>query len=52
MFTVYLRVRVDDVLYQKFCQHSDLRKLLLNTGNSELIYAEMTDPLWGEGPAG
>ena len=43
---------MDDVLHQKFRQHSDLRNLLLNTGNAELIYAEVTDPFWGEGPAG
>jgi ribA/ribD-fused uncharacterized protein len=43
---------MDEVLYQKFRQHSDLRSLLLNTGNSELIYAEVTDPFWGEGPSG
>jgi len=43
---------MDKVLYQKLSQHSDLRNVLLNTGNSELIYAEVTDHFWGEGPAG
>ncbi|KAA1479174.1 DUF1768-domain-containing protein, partial [Dentipellis sp. KUC8613] len=43
---------MDEVLHHKFRQHGDLRSLLLNTGNAELIYAEPNDTFWGEGLGG
>lgn len=39
-------------MYHKFRQHPDLRNLLMNTGVAELIYAEVNDIFWGEGPDG
>ncbi|KZT29462.1 hypothetical protein NEOLEDRAFT_1056782 [Neolentinus lepideus HHB14362 ss-1] len=43
---------MDEALYAKFTQHPQLRELLLNTGVADLIYAEATDPVWGEGRLG
>jgi predicted NAD-dependent protein-ADP-ribosyltransferase YbiA (DUF1768 family) len=43
---------MDEVLYLKFCQHEDLRALLLNTYPVELVYVEPRDPLWGGDGAG
>ncbi|KAF8462183.1 hypothetical protein DFH94DRAFT_858154 [Russula ochroleuca] len=43
---------MDDVLYLKFCQHDDLRTVLLHTYPAELIYVEPHDPLWGGDGAG
>ena len=40
---------MDDVMYIKFCQHSDLRTLFLNTFPAELVYVESGDPFWGDG---
>jgi predicted NAD-dependent protein-ADP-ribosyltransferase YbiA (DUF1768 family) len=40
---------MDEVLYLKFRQHSELRALLLNTYPSELLYAESGDTFWGDG---
>ena len=40
---------MDDVLYNKFRQHSDLRTLLFNTYPSELVYVEPRDTFWGDG---
>jgi len=40
---------MDEVLYLKFCQHSDLRTLFLNTYPAELVYVEWGDPFWGDG---
>ena len=40
---------MDDVLYQKFLQHADLRTLLRNTFPADLLYVEPGDPFWGEG---
>ncbi|KAI0267248.1 hypothetical protein BGY98DRAFT_1025380 [Russula aff. rugulosa BPL654] len=40
---------MDEVLYLKFRQHSDLRTLLFNTYHSELVYVEPREPLWGDG---
>lgn len=37
------------VVYQKFVQHENLRKILLETGNRELIEASPRDSYWGEG---
>ncbi|KAI0065856.1 DUF1768-domain-containing protein [Artomyces pyxidatus] len=43
---------MDTVLHQKFRQHGELRKLLLDTTPAELIYSEESDHFWGDGPAG
>ena len=43
---------MEEVLYLKFKQHPDLRNLLMNTGAADIIYAEASDPYWGEGPVG
>lgn len=40
---------MDEVLYRKFRQHSELRALLLGTFPAELIYAESGDAFWGDG---
>lgn len=43
---------MEEALYAKFTQHPELRELLLSTGVADLIYAEASDPVWGEGPLG
>lgn len=40
---------MDEVLYLKFRQHSDLRALLLGTFPADLIYVESGDAFWGDG---
>jgi predicted NAD-dependent protein-ADP-ribosyltransferase YbiA (DUF1768 family) len=40
---------MDDVLYHKFRQHSDLRALLFSTYPAELVFVEPRDPFWGDG---
>ena len=40
---------MDEVLYLKFRQHSDLRTLLLSTYPADLVYVEELDPFWGTG---
>jgi len=42
---------MEDVLYLKFKQHPTLRTLLLNTGGSDVVYAD-NNTYWGEGPSG
>jgi predicted NAD-dependent protein-ADP-ribosyltransferase YbiA (DUF1768 family) len=42
---------MDEVLFLKFRQHSDLRTQLLNTYPSELVY-ESRNPFWGGDGAG
>ena len=42
---------MEDVLYLKFIQHSDLRNQLLSTGFSELVFHDASDPFWGDGPS-
>jgi predicted NAD-dependent protein-ADP-ribosyltransferase YbiA (DUF1768 family) len=41
---------MEDVLYLKFKQHPHLRTLLMNTGLSDIVYAD-DNPYWGEGPS-
>jgi predicted NAD-dependent protein-ADP-ribosyltransferase YbiA (DUF1768 family) len=41
---------VDEVLYEKFIQHEDLRNLLMSTGNRELVYTEFSDGFWSASP--
>ncbi|KAH9854864.1 hypothetical protein C2E23DRAFT_725270 [Lenzites betulinus] len=43
---------LDEVLYNKFIQHANLRALLLETGDAPLVYAEPYDGFWGEGEGG
>lgn len=38
-----------DVLFAKFTQHSDLRQMLVDSGDAYLIEASPTDNFWGEG---
>ena len=40
---------MDEVMYLKFCQRSNLRTLLLNKLPAELVYVESGDPFWGDG---
>ena len=40
---------MDEVLYLKFRQHSDLRELLFQTYPADLVYVESGDPFWGDG---
>lgn len=41
-----------NAIYAKFTQHSELRKLLLSTGDSLLVEASKSDSFWGAGPTG
>ncbi|KAJ3511336.1 hypothetical protein NLJ89_g4159 [Agrocybe chaxingu] len=43
---------MDEVLYQKFRQHPDLRMTLLGTGTARLIYQDPNDNFWGSGADG
>ncbi|CAA7258448.1 unnamed protein product [Cyclocybe aegerita] len=43
---------MDEVLYQKFRQHPDLRMTLLATGTARLIYQDTNDNFWGAGADG
>ncbi|KAF8464206.1 hypothetical protein DFH94DRAFT_658875 [Russula ochroleuca] len=40
---------MDEVLYLKFRQHDDLRRLLFSTYPVELVYVESRDLFWGDG---
>jgi predicted NAD-dependent protein-ADP-ribosyltransferase YbiA (DUF1768 family) len=40
---------MDEILYLKFCQHGDLRAVLLSTYPAELVFVEPRDPFWGDG---
>ncbi|KAK2460259.1 hypothetical protein APHAL10511_007648 [Amanita phalloides] len=41
--------KMEEVLWHKFTQHSDLKAELLSTGNAELIEASDKDAFWGWG---
>jgi len=41
---------MEEVLYLKFKQHPDLRRMLLATAENILVYADPHDNFWGEGP--
>jgi predicted NAD-dependent protein-ADP-ribosyltransferase YbiA (DUF1768 family) len=43
---------MDDVLYLKFRQHSNLCRLLLNTYPADLVYVASGEPFWGDGAGG
>jgi ribA/ribD-fused uncharacterized protein len=43
---------MEEVIYFKFKQHPDVRRLLMDTGTAEIIYSEANDPFWGAGPNG
>ncbi|KAH9939960.1 hypothetical protein B0H21DRAFT_710966 [Amylocystis lapponica] len=47
-----VRHLADDVLYQKFIQHPQVRALLMGTGTADLIYSTSHDPFWGDGTLG
>jgi hypothetical protein len=46
----------DDIMYSavviKFCQHDDLREILLATGDAVLIEHTVNDSYWGDGGDG
>ncbi|KAG6846577.1 hypothetical protein H0H93_013113, partial [Arthromyces matolae] len=42
---------MEQIMYYKFHQHSDLSDLLLSTGNAQLIYNDPSDSFWGVGGA-
>ena len=41
-----------DVVRAKFTQHDDLRKILLSTGNAQLVEHTKNDSYWGDGGDG
>jgi predicted NAD-dependent protein-ADP-ribosyltransferase YbiA (DUF1768 family) len=43
---------MEQVIFNKFTLHANLRDMLLRTGDAPLIYADDQDPYWGEGPPG
>ena len=43
---------MEDVLYNKFLQHGELRQLLLATGSLPLQFIAQQDNFWGDGPLG
>lgn len=43
---------MDEVLYHKFVQHPELRKLLLSTEGAEIIFSSQQDDYWGDGGVG
>jgi len=43
---------MDEALFHKFTQHSDLLAELLGTGDAELIEDSDKDAFWGVGPDG
>lgn len=43
---------MDEVLYTKFVQHPDLRRMLLSTGDADLLFTDPHDNFWGDGPLG
>ncbi|KAF9002458.1 hypothetical protein BDQ17DRAFT_1409482, partial [Cyathus striatus] len=44
--------KMDEVLWHKFNQHSDLKHELICTGNAELVENSDNDSFWGIGPNG
>ncbi|CAL1700030.1 unnamed protein product [Somion occarium] len=42
---------MEEVLYNKLIQHPDLRRFLMETGTSDLLYSSRDD-FWGDGPLG
>ncbi len=45
------RLQMEEVLYQKFIQHPQLRALLMSTGNADLVFSD-PDTTWGDGQIG
>lgn len=41
-----------DALLAKFCQHSDIEKTLLDTGNAKLVEHTVNDKYWADGGDG
>ncbi|KAL1758122.1 hypothetical protein FB107DRAFT_207819 [Schizophyllum commune] len=52
MFDESFIQRLDEVLYLKFTQHPDLALQLLGTGDAWLVYNDLADAHWGNGPDG
>lgn len=44
--------RMRKILIEKFSQHDDLRRKLLDTGNAKIIEDSKTDAFWGIGKKG
>jgi len=42
--------KMDETLWYKFTQHSDLKRMLLSTGDAELVEDSDKDSFWGVGP--
>ena len=42
---------MEEVLYQKFMQHPQLRALLLGTDSADLVFSD-PDTTWGDGQIG
>ena len=43
---------MENALYEKFIQHELARRLLLSTGDQNLLFSESGDGFWGDGPTG
>ncbi|OBZ70317.1 Swarming motility protein YbiA [Grifola frondosa] len=43
---------IDEALYWKFMQHPYLRRLLMDTGQVDLVFSDSDDSFWGDGPLG
>jgi len=41
--------KMDETLYHKFTQHPDLKRMLLSTGDAELVEDSDKDAFWGVG---
>ena len=51
----WMDVRVSlmyDIVYAKFSQHEDIRKMLLDTGDAEIAEHTQNDYFWGDGMDG
>ena len=51
----WMDVRVSlmyDIVYAKFSQHEDIRKMLLDTGDAEIAEHTQNDHFWGDGMDG
>ena len=47
----WLAEQMVEVLYEKMLQHPDLRKMLLETQNADLVFSD-PDTSWGDGQIG
>jgi len=44
--------KMDETLLHKFTQHADLKRMLLSTGEAELVENSDKDSFWGVGADG